>query len=243
MPIMVHPHVDVPTWGNRIRSFCHTCSIPFPPDPLLPLLSRPTTSLLVRASVTVQLPITHSIACCVMAIAIHRDQYSSRSHKRDHPRPSGVLHLPFCSVRRHPLGMGMSGNALSLARAGRNPDGYRRCPWDLAPHVLPFHMVLTPKSQKPLVTTSPPTNPTKAIRRVTLVPLFPIVTYKVARRRKSFQFSLAVCLVTGTLSNKMAKSAEPTHQFLVGRGLSHLENRFPRIVIHFPLISRSVNAK
>jgi hypothetical protein len=80
--------------------------------------------------------------------------------------------------------------------------------WDLAPHVLLFHMVLTPKSQKPLVTVSPPTNQTKAIRRVTLLPLFPIGTYKVARRRKSFQFSLAVCLVTGTLNNKMAKSAE-----------------------------------
>jgi hypothetical protein len=37
----------------------------------------------------------------------------------------------FPSVGRHPLGM--SGNALSLARAGRNPDGNRRCPWDLGP--------------------------------------------------------------------------------------------------------------
>lgn len=52
------------------------------------------------------------------------------------------------------------------------------------------------------------------------LPLFPmIVTYKVARRRKSFQFSLAVCLVTGSLNNNLwrrgafwAKSAEPTHQ-------------------------------
>lgn len=42
--------------------------------------------------------------CCVMAIAIHPDQCSSPSHKRDHPRPSGVLHLPFCLLfGRHPL--------------------------------------------------------------------------------------------------------------------------------------------
>jgi hypothetical protein len=122
----------------------------------------------------------------------------------------------------------------------------RMClPWLLFSHGA----VLTPKSQKPLVTVSPPAN--QSIRRVTLLPL----SDKVARRRKSFQFSLAVCLVTGHSTTILWRWRRhlwqsQLNQFLVGRSLGggggvslHLEKRFPRIVIRFPLISRSVNAK
>ena len=148
----------------------------------------------------------------------------------------------------------MSGNALALARAGRNPDGNRRCPWDLGPacaslgyfsHDANSEVELRAKATRHSIATTPK-HPSVESR---FAP-FPIVTYKVARRRKSFQFSLAVCLVTGSLDNNslsggaawrlLAKSAEPTTS-VFGRTQSgkvvspHLEKRFPRIVypIHF----------
>jgi hypothetical protein len=109
-----------------------------------------------------------------------------------------------------------------------------------------FHVVLTQKSsyaqKKPLVTVSPPP---QTIRRVTLCP-FPIVTYKVARRRKSFQFSLAVCLVTGS-PTQHSQSAEPSHQFLVRTqsGKAVWKNRFRgslSIYPHQPICKRKMNA-
>jgi hypothetical protein len=195
-------------------------------------------------------------ACCVMAIAIYRDQCSfAQPQARSSPSfrsPTPSL-LPF--LGRHPLGIcpvmrspwRELGETRTVTVDAHGIWLLRMCfrvPW------LLFHMVLTPKSQNAsrLVSVSPP--PSKNAFLSSHACPIPIVTYKVARRRKSFQFSLAVCLVTGhstphtNISLCGGGGAPPdlgkvswSDAVWEGLSLPTWKNGFPRIVIPFPLSS------
>jgi hypothetical protein len=182
---MVHPHVDAllpPSQLGSPASVCHPFSLsPSHPPPDLPILSRPTTSLLYERVTRFSHNSSLYCCCCVMVIAIC-SRLNIFFAQPQQARSSPSFRTPtytFPSVGRHPLGM--SGNALSLARAGRNPDGFAH--GILVPHVcfppwllLFLTMVLTPKAsyaQKPLTghsiaTTTPQSKPSVASR----LPLF-----------------------------------------------------------------------
>ena len=199
---MVHPHVDAlfrPNLGNPHPFATHT---PSPPDLLL---SRPTTSLLCERDHA--FPYSSSLYClCDGDSDLSRLIFFAQPQARSSPSfPSPAPSLLLSATR-----LGMSGNALSLARAGRNPDG-RTVTVDahgiLGPtwaslgyfsHGANSEVGLRAKATRHSIATTPKHPSSHAL------PLSPIVTYKVARRRKSFQFSLAVCLVTGSLDNSLA---------------------------------------